>query len=210
MKFGKWRTEYTVTLLILFAISLVFMPTSIKSTVQANLITKWTDCYKKLIYAHDAILKQEQSEILTSFRRANTPEKREDLIIELLKPYFRLSEAKTPRNYKIKYMNRSFVGEEDNLHMDEYYYTNNNIIVGIKDVPDEKDKDTKFIMTFDVNGKLPPNIWGKDVFGIAVYGKKIEPLGGNMRIEEQGIDCSPVGTGVSCSNYYLVGGGFND
>ena len=211
MKFGKWRTEYTVTLLILYAIGLVFMPMSIKSTVQANSITKWKDCYKKLTYAQDAILKQEQSDILTSFKRVTTPEARENLFIEIMKPYFRLKDSKVPRKYKVKYMNLSLVAQKDIFYTEEYYYADNNIIVGIKDVPNNiDDDDTKFIMTFDVNGIMPPNTWGKDVYGIAVYREKVEPIGGNLRIEEQGMDCSPMGTGTSCSNYYLIGGGFND
>ena len=107
-------------------------------------------------------------------------------------------------------MNRNFVGKNDSFYTEDFYLTDNNMVVGIKDMPDEGSNDTKFLMIFDVNGLMPPNTWGKDVYGITVLGKKVEPLGENLRIEEQGIDCSPAGTGTSCSNYYLIGGGFND
>ena len=210
MKLKKWYPEYTITLLILFAIGLIFMPVSIKSTTQAGYITKWSDCYKKLNYAHDAILKQEQSKILMSIRNAATPKAREDLVIEIMKPYFRLDESPPPKRYKVKYMDKSFVGKKDTFYIEDYYKTNGNIIVGIKDIPDPEGEDTQFLMTFDVNGLMPPNTWGKDIFGTVVYNRKVEPIGNNLRIDEQGIDCSPLGTGTSCSNYYLIGGGFND
>ena len=98
MKFGKikWHIEYTITILITLTIVLLMLPTSIKSTFQANLIAKWKDCYKRLDYAHDAILKQEKSEILTSFRRANTQDERKRLFLNIIKPYF-LYEAQTQK-----------------------------------------------------------------------------------------------------------------
>jgi len=210
MKIFKWHTEYTITLLVLFALALLFMPTTIKSTVQANNITKWKDCYKKLTYAQDAILKQEQSDILTSLKKAASPEDREELIIQIIKPYIRLNDTKVPKKYKVKYLNKSNIAKNDSVYTYDYYYTDDRMIVGIKDLPDKENTNTKFIMTFDVNGTKPPNLWGKDVFGVEVYSSSVEPIGSDMRIEEQNADCSNFGTGVSCSNYYLIGGDFND
>lgn len=211
MKLSKWRIEYTITLLVIFTGCLLAIPTSIKSTVQAGYITKWKDTYDKMLYVQDAILKQEQAEILTSFKRAQTIDEREDLIIQIIKPYFRLQEAKLPKNYKVKYMNKSKIHKNDLYKIEDYYYTENNMIVGIKDTPDEiHNTQTMFIMTFDINGLLPPNIWGKDIFGVRVYSDKIEPLGHELSIEKQYYDCSQFGSGKGCSNYYLIGGGFSD
>lgn len=211
MKLSKWRVEYSVTLLVLFAIILLFMPTSLKSTVQANHITKWKDIYNRLTYVQDAILKQEQSEILTSFKRAKTANEREDLIITILKPYIRLKDSKFPKRYKVKYMNKSVVTKDDIYYIDDYYFADNNMIVGIKDTPDNVEaKDTIFIITVDVNGLLPPNTWGKDVYGVKVHSDRVEPIGYEKTIENQYYDCSKAGTGRSCSNLYLIGGDFND
>ena len=76
MKLSKWRVEYTITLLIIYTVILLAMPTSIKSTVQANHITKWKYTFNKMTYLQDAILKQEQAQILTSFSRAQNADER--------------------------------------------------------------------------------------------------------------------------------------
>ena len=67
------------------------------------------------------------------------------------------------------------------------------------------------IMMFDMNGILPPNRWGKDIFGINIYdGGKIEPFGFDKDMIELKKDCSDNGTGIDCSYYYKIGGGFDD
>ena len=59
---------------------------------------------------------------------------------------------------------------------------------------------------YDVNGRTGPNVWGKDVFGLNIYADKFEPFGKNEPINVQKQDCSKNGTGLLCSNYYLIGG----
>ena len=210
MKISEWHIEYTVTLMVLFALVLLFIPTSIKSTVQANFISKWKDNYTQLEYAQDAILKQGQAKILPGFNNTKTPEERELLFITLLKPYYRINDKRVPKQYKVKYMNKSKIEKNSDYYVTDYFFTNNTVVVGIKDLPDEKDGKTKFLMTFDVNGIIPPNRWGKDVFGVMVYPDKIEALGANLGLEKQKEGCSLNNTGIACSNYYLIGGGFDD
>ena len=210
MKLGAWRTEYTMTLLGVFTLVLMFVPTSLKSTVQANYIAKWKDTYNKINYMQEVILKQEKSDILTSLKRAKTADEREDIIITLMKPYFRLKDTKVPKKYKVRYMNKSNISKDDLYYINEYYFTDNNIIVGLKDTDDENNTDTIFIVTFDINGLMPPNMWGKDVFGVRVHSDKVEPIGSEMTIEKQYYDCSTEASGKACSNFYLIGGDFND
>ena len=62
---------------------------------------------------------------------------------------------------------------------------------------------------YDVNGKKGPNVWGKDIFGLNIYNDKFEPIGKNEPINIQKQDCSKNGTGLFCSNYYLIGGHFD-
>ena len=94
MKLIGWRSQYTITLLIIFTAVLLFIPTSLQSTVQAKFITKWNDCYDRLAYMQDVILMHEKESILTSFRRAKNSEERELIFRELIKPYFRLNNSK--------------------------------------------------------------------------------------------------------------------
>ena len=66
-------------------------------------------------------------------------------------------------------------------------------------------------MMFDINGILPPNRWGKDIYGVSIFdGGRIEPFGYDEDMEDLREDCSKQGSGVSCSYYYKIGGGFDD
>ena len=210
MKLGKWRVEYTVTLMAALTLVLLICPFSLKSTVQANNISRWKATYNKIAYAHDAIHKQELSDMLNGLKNAQNIEEKEERLLTIIKPYFRLSENKVLKKYKVKYMNKEKMQPSDYYFIKDYYFTDNNIIVGIKDLPNNNDGNFKFMMTFDVNGLLPPNMWGKDVFGIIFYSDKVEAIGKEMTIENQYENCSPVNTGVGCSNYYLIGGNFNE
>ena len=66
-------------------------------------------------------------------------------------------------------------------------------------------------MMFDINGTMLPNRWGNDIFGINIYdGGKIEPFGFDKNMDELKYDCSKLGTGLTCSYYYKIGGDFDD
>lgn len=203
-----WKLEYSITLIALFAFAMLFVPLSLQSTMQAKFITRWKDCYNRLSYMKDAISKQEKTDILKSFKRAKNDEERESILINIIKPYFRLNEEKFPKHYHPKYMNKKMVKHNDFYYFDEIYYTDNKLIVGIKDVDDVVPP--MFMMMFDINGKLPPNIWGKDIFGAKVYEDRVEAFGQSESLENMRKDCSPQGTGISCSYYYRIGGNFVD
>ncbi len=210
MKLPTWHAEYTITLLVIFTGILLFIPTSLQSTVQANFITKWKDCYDKLNYMHDVILKHEKEQILTSFKRAKTGEEREALFRQLIKPYFRLTKSKTTRRYSVKYLNGNKVKPNDTYYFSDYYLTDKNLVVGIKDIPHASEEKDLFIMMIDINGILPPNTWGKDVFGIKIYSDKIEAVGEGNPLQVIKNDCSEEGSGLFCSHYYKIGGSFED
>lgn len=203
-----WKLEYSITLIALFAFAMLFVPLSLQSTMQAKFITRWKDCYNRLSYMKDAISKQEKTDILKSFKIAKNDEERESILINIIKPYFRLNEEKFPKHYHPKYMNKKMVKHNDFYYFDEIYYTDNKLIVGIKDVDDVVPP--MFMMMFDINGKLQPNIWGKDIFGAKVYEDRVEAFGQSESLENMRKDCSPQGTGISCSYYYRIGGNFVD
>lgn len=203
-----WKVEYSITLIIMFALVLLAVPFSIQSTMQAQFIMRWKDCYNRISYMKDVISKQEKSDILKSFKRAKNQEEREHIIINLIKPYFRLNEQKIPKHYHPRYMNKKQVKKSDFYYFDEIYYTDRKNIVGIKDV--DNIEDPMFMMMFDINGIIPPNTWGRDIFGAKVYEDRIEAFGQDKTIDEMREDCSTEGTGISCSYYYKIGGNFID
>jgi len=205
-----WKVEYSITLLVLFAVLLLICPMSVKSTLQADLIARWTDCYGKLSYMKDVMAKHEQENMLAQLKRTQDREEREKIITMIIKPYFRLTESRYLKHYRTRYMNGARIMKGEDYYFPELYTGDGNIIVGIKDIKTQTPKSAMFMMMFDVNGLLPPNRWGRDIFGIKVFDDRIEPLGKDLPLDIMREDCSLKGTGISCSNYYLIGGTFID
>ena len=151
-------------------------------------------------------------DILTSMKKAKTPQEREAILLALVKPYLRINTETYPgKHYKPRYMNGTKVYKGQSYYFDDFYFAENNTIVGIKDIKSENSTDALFLMLFDINGILPPNRWGRDIYGVNIYdGGRIEPFGFDMDMNDLKKDCSDSGTGVSCSYYYKIGGGFEE
>lgn len=205
-----WKLEYTITMLVVFSVILLMLPTSIQSTFQADLIKKWNNCYGKLSYMKDVMSKHEQENMLAQLKRTQDKSEREKIITMIIKPYLRLSEHSYLKHYHPRYMDGSKIKKGDKYEFTDFYSTDSNIIVGIKDINDEDSSSAMFMMMFDVNGILPPNIWGKDIFGAKIFDDRVEPLGKFLPVEALVADCSAKGSGVSCSYYYKIGGSFTD
>lgn len=203
-----WKLEYTVTLFVVFGAILLFLPVSFENTIQARFISKWNDIYSRTAYMFSVINAHISDEILKSFNDARTPQEQETLLLQLLKPYMRIDMENTPRRYNLHYMNKARVKKGDLYYFDEVYFTEDGKIVGIKDIK-EQGNEPLFMMMFDVNGLLPPNRWGRDVFGINIFKDRIEPFGKNMPVDELQRDCSKTGSGVYCSYFYKIGGNFD-
>ena len=58
-------------------------------------------------------------------------------------------------------------------------------------------------MPFTVTNKI-----GQDIFFMSIYKDKVTALGNGKNHARLKADCSPIGRGVYCSEYYLLGGGF--
>ena len=203
-----WKLEYSLTFFVVFIVVLILIPTSIQSTRQADLITKWNDCYGNLTYIKDAMDKHEKENMLVKLKQAKTKSDREKIITLIIKPYLRLSENKYLKHYRTKYLNGTRIKQGDDYYFSDLYRGDKKMVVGIKDIKDESDNTAMFMMMFDVNGIIPPNTWGRDIFGVKVFNDKISPIGEGLPVEVLKTDCSKAGTGVSCSYYYHIGGSF--
>lgn len=204
------KLEYTVTLVIMFAIVILIIPFNLESTVQANFISSWLDKLSRLEYMFEVIDVHEHDEILMSFKRAQNATERERILINLIEPYFRLTKTKLSKRYQPRFMNNSKIPVTDRYYFDDWYVTENGMIVGIKDIESDNNKAPKFRIMMDINGKLPPNKWGKDIYGVNIFDSGVEPFGSNLSMEKLVADCSELGTGVGCSYYYRIGGNFDD
>lgn len=207
-----WKIEYSITIFVIFAIVLLLIPTSFISSKEAGYITKWNDTYTKVDYMFTAMSAHADVDIIKSFKRAKTNEDRETLMIRLVKPYLRLQDdEKVEKKYTAHYLNGTKVHKKDQYYFDKLYVNKAGMVVGIKDIKDEDIYHPGFIMMFDMNGLKGPNTWGKDIYGINIFADgKITPLGTGLPIEKLQKDCSPAGTGISCSYYYRIGGEFNE
>lgn len=203
------KLEYSVFLFVLLGILLLMMPMSFESTRQAGFISKWNEKFNRVEYMFSVINAHVTDDIIGSMKRAKTPDEREMILLALVKPYLRINMENRPKRYKPKYFNGARIYKGQTYFFDEFYFAENNTIVGIKDIKSKNSDDALFLMLFDINGILPPNRWGKDIYGVSIYGDdKIEPFGFDLDMKELKEDCFD--TGISCSYYYKIGGGFKE
>lgn len=212
MKKRFWKIEYSITIFVIFAIVLLLLPGSFINSKEAAYISKWNEVYNKMNYIFTAMNAQADSEIVTSFNEAKTTEAREQLMIKLVKPYLRITEQnELKKRYTQHYLNGSRIKQDEQYYFDNLYLSENNIIVGIKDIKNNDIYHPVFIMMFDMNGLKSPNTWGKDIYGINIFiDGRISPLGAGWDLEKMKQDCSETGSGISCSHYYRIGGEFNE
>ncbi len=207
-----WKIEYSITVFVIFAIVLLLIPSKFIASKEATYISQWNETIHKMEYIFSAMNAQVDSDIVKSFKRANTNKDRESLMMRLVKPYLRITEYdELNKKYSSYYLNGVKVLQGDDYYFNNLYLNKNNKIVGIKDIKDDDIYHPAFIMMFDMNGLKGPNTWGKDIFGINIFvDGKITPIGAGWDIEQLKQDCSTSGTGVSCSYYYRIGGEFNE
>lgn len=207
-----WKLEYSIALFVMLGIILLIMPVSIENSRQANFISKWNEKINRVEYMFTVINAHITDDMIKGMKKAKTKEEREKLLLTIIKPYMRIDIDGVPvKHYHPKYMNGAKVYKGQTYYFNEFYFAENNTIVGIKDVLPKKADGISFIMMFDINGILPPNKWGRDIYGVNIYDEgKIEPFGFDKDMTELKKDCSNSGSGISCSYYYKIGGGFND
>lgn len=207
-----WKLEYSIALFVMLGIILLIMPVSIESSRQANFISKWNEKINRVEYMFTVINAHITDDMIKGMKKAKTKEEREKLLLTIIKPYMRIDIDGVPvKHYHPRYMNGAKVYKGQTYYFNEFYFAENNTIVGIKDVLPKKADGISFIMMFDINGILPPNKWGRDIYGVNIYDEgKIEPFGFDKDMAELKKDCSNSGSGISCSYYYKIGGGFND
>lgn len=203
------KLEYSILLFIIFGILLLVMPFSVENSRQAGFISKWNEKFNRVEYMFSVINAHITDDIIKSMSKAENPQEREAILLRLIKPYLRINTDNRPKRYKPRYINGARVYKGQTYFFDDFYFAENKTIVGIKDIKTETADDAMFIMLFDINGLLPPNRWGKDIYGVSIFNEgKIEPFGYDLDMKNLKKDC--IETGISCSYYYKIGGGFEE
>ena len=213
MQFRKfWKIEYTLTLFAIFAIVVLLLPTTIQSARQASLISRWNEKYNRVNYMFSVLNTHANEDIIQNLKNTQNMDEKSKLMILLMQPYLRISSDNIPtKRYRPRYMNNSRIKKNHLFYFDNFYFAENNTIIGIKDLPQQSAEDPLFMLMFDMNGLIPPNRWGKDIFGVNIYSQGyIEPFGRQYDLSEVKFDCSEKGLGIKCSYYYIIGGGFDE
>jgi type II secretory pathway pseudopilin PulG len=192
MKKGFTIVEVSILFVIFIIVAFLVAPLSVDDTLQAKHTSRWRVVQADFTNIFYSIKAQKQDE------SANF----EDVFVSTIN-----SEAKSEvKPYSISFLNGANAGI---LYKYEHFFTTySNAVFAYLFFNEAKDGVLGHLM-YDVNGVKGPNVWGKDVFGLNIYENTLEPIGSRNSVKEQKDDCSRKGTGMFCSNYYLIGGNFD-
>lgn len=209
-KKGFTIIEVIIVFMAILGVTFFILPRVMDNTKQAKLISRWSQKYSELEYIFSVLKAQKDLEVFKEVNLATDNTVREDIVLQIVKPYLRIKDRIDDKTYSPHYLNNDLVMPDEKYYFDNFYTTENDEIVGIKwFVKDCETKKACGTFSYDVNGLLKPNTWGQDIFGINIYKDRIEPLGKNLGMDELKENCSTHGSGVYCSYYYLIGGKFD-
>ena len=193
MKKGFTIVEVSILFVIFLIVAFLVAPLSLDDTMQAKNTSRWRSVQQDFLNIFYSMNTKQEEGTSLSF---------EDTVLKMFE-----NEVKEECDYyKIIFMNGTYPNKT--YQFEDYKTTLSNATIAIK-VFKEPEDNVLGILMYDVNGKKGPNTWGKDVFGLNIFNNKFEPFGKNEPISEQKQDCSKNGTGLSCSNFYLIGGSFD-
>ncbi len=191
MKKGFTIVEVSILFVIFLIVTFLVAPLSLDDTIQAKNTSKWRSV---------------QADFVNIFYSINTSENNEDFDFEKCFIEIINNEVKSAvEPYKITFRNGTYPSKS--YVYQNYYKTYSDAVIAYK-FYEEPINNIIGTLMYDVNGADSPNVWGKDVFGLNIYQDKFEPFGKLNSMIEQKQDCSRNGTGLFCSNYYLIGGNF--
>lgn len=192
MKRGFTLVEVSILLVIFLIVALLVAPMSLDDTVQAKNTSRWRNV---------------QTDFANIFYSINTQKNEETAGLKEIFDNVISNEIKNnAKPYKITFLNGTYPNAT--YRFTDFKLTQAGSVLAYK-FYDKPQNDIQGVFMYDVNGATAPNKWGKDVFGFNIYSDKFEPFCKNDSINAQRQDCSKNGSGLCCSNYYLIGGSFD-
>lgn len=209
MKKGFFLTEIIMLIFTVAVIAAVLFPLKIIDVNQAERIAKWKTYYQELIYCYD-VMKQSEKDFVS--RYSTDAFLSSDAYFSVFSKYLGVDEEKNEKmdfkQYKKRFKNGKSIGKESKYLSTECVCLRNDIVVSFVGLEREKPEDAIGLLFVDIDKKIKRNFIGRDIFVVLIYADKIEPYGYNASVQEMKEDCSPVGSGLKCSAYYLMGGSF--
>lgn len=210
MKKGFTIIEIVLVFAAIFVVCLIVFPMALDNTKQARYISDWKKTYYDIEYILEAVTLQMTDDVQKKIAKATDSDDYEKIMLEILNPYLRIKTSVDTNNYKMNFMNKTPLTQE-NIYYSKYIYeTYSGKYIGMKWNKSKSKKILSGIMFYDLNGQEEPNTWGKDIYGVNIVNGKVEPIGKHMNLAALNYDCSRKGTGTYCSYYYLIGGSFEE
>lgn len=192
MKKGFTIVEVSILFVIFLIVAFLVAPLSLDDTMQAKNTSRWRSVqqdFSNIFYSINTQKEESSLPFVTIFETILDNEIKDNI-----------------EPYKITFKNGTY--PSNTYRFKDFKLTYSNAVVATK-LFETPQNNLQGILMYDVNGKKGPNVWGKDVFGLNIYNDKFEPFGKNESVSSQKQDCSKNGTGLFCSNYYLIGGSFD-
>ena len=192
IKRGFTLVEVAILFVIFLIVAFLVAPLSLDDTLQAKYTSRWRSV---------------QSDFTNIFYTINTRKEYENFNFNAVFEDVISNEIKGKTEpYKILFFNGTY--PNITYRFNDFQLTQADSVLSYKFFK-QPQNDVIGVFMYDVNGKAAPNVWGKDVFGFNIYSDRFELFCKDKPINEQKQDCSKDGTGLCCSNYYLIGGSFD-
>ena len=207
-KFVLGFAEIVVIIFIFIAAFCVFIAKTFDVKQESNIIYKWKELLASARYSYQVVLLTEQDKLRQAVKLQGTD--RNNAILKLSSKTIVLEENKKLKHYKYRFLNGMKVSEKSKYYVRDFRFSSNGSIVGLNWQSSEclDNGELCGVMVFDMNGKRGPNRFGLDVFGLNIYNDRLEPFGSGLSYHESEKNCNRLQTGVTCSQFYLIGGQF--
>ena len=194
MKRAFTIVEVSILCVIFLIVAFLIAPLSLDDTMQAKNASRWRNVQTDFINISESVNNQreelgESFDFKTVIKQIINNETKNEIL-----------------PYKISYMNG--VSSNKKLPFNHFRTTYSNATIAVE-LYEQPQNEKYGEILYDVNGTTGPNIWGKDVFGLDITEQGFKPYCKMEPLHIQKRDCSKNGSGLCCSNYYLIGGNFD-
>lgn len=195
---------------IILLIILILVPFNLINLEQAQRIAMWKSEYEKFKYSFE-LVKLHEGSIIPEAEEAGKIIT-EEYLWQRIFPYFNFKSTSPAqiKRYRYRKMNGIVVNRDSKYYFDKFVETKHGELFGLSQNKSEviTEKTPEYLAFIDINGIEKPNRIGQDIFFIGIYKNSVTALGHGKTHAKLKADCSPIGRGVYCSEYYLLGGSF--
>ena len=206
----------TEILILIFAIAIVasvVIPMKLTDISQAERIAAWKSTYSEIDYSYQMML-QNEKDFINQYEtnKVLSPV----IFFDTFLKYCDTDNEKTTKTnfkkYRHLFLNGKIIKSISKYHANKFAILENGTVLAFAgyDRTNENTVESSPVglVFVDINGMTSRNRIGKDVFILIMYPDKLIPMGAESSVQELKEDCSPVGSGLKCSAYYLIGGSF--